>query len=257
RRGADGGAGASVRAADPPHRRRPLSLPLRARTRCAAGEPFTRSPAAPSRATRPGGRQNRLDVDQPGSATGETLVAHARRTRPTLRAALRGFERAGLHRRPARGPGPRRQPGRLRDAPLQARGVARDAGLAHPPGRAASAERVPRPRPSRRTGLDDQAHLPDEAGAVPANRDVPARVRQRRRRPHPRPGARPQRAPPAQTRRLSRRTDPTQAQTRVFVAWERTRPTKRCARARAGTETAERWTSSTPSPASGAGSTTT
>ena len=122
----------------------------------AAAEQLAAAPHPPPSAMRSGRRPDDTDGD---------------RARPHLRHVLRARARGRLRHGPRARPHPRRQRGRLRAARLHARRAARDTDLLHPPGRAARAERAARARPARRPSIDDQAHLPHEAGHVPPDRD--------------------------------------------------------------------------------------
>ena len=117
--------------------------------------------------------------------------------RPHLRDVLRALARACLRHGPGAQLHPRRERRRLRPARVHARGAAPDADLQHPPVRARRAERAARTGPARRPGVDDQAHLPNEAGHVPPDRDLAPRARDRRPAAHPRTRPGPERAPPA------------------------------------------------------------
>ena len=157
------GARAPLRTADPAHRRPPFPLPLRPRPPGAARKHLTR-PAAPAAAA--ARRKRRRTVPDPPRAR----LAGRMTPMPSERELMSGtvFEHAdepAYVMDPEQQPHPRRQRRRLRAARVHARGAARDTDLAYPPVRAARAERASRTRPARRAGLDDQAHVPNEAAA--------------------------------------------------------------------------------------------
>ena len=122
------------------------------------------------------------------------------------RASVRRSLRAGATSRPTswirRGSHPRRE----RRPAARSSAYTREELLETPisrihPGRAARAERVARRVLRDGAGIDDQAHLQDEAGDIPPDRDLAPRARDRTgdvRILGTRPG--PQRAPPARAR---------------------------------------------------------